>query len=440
MLIGRVGLTRIVVTALSKSKDLTPQQTRLALAYRLIGLLLLPAVFVYTLKRANQDGDRRYFWQRLGWKIPVQEGLPVWIHCASVGEVNAARPLIERLIQDYPTLKFVLSTVTPTAAAVVKKTLPKSVLHVYLPFDTQAGVRHFLQNIQPRVGLVLETEIWPGLFAEVQRRNIPLVVVNGRLTDKTLAAPRWIRVFIRQALQAVRLVLAKSEVDAQGYQQLGVAPSRIKVLGNIKFAATRESKSELPRLVERDYWLAASTHEDEERQLAEMIGAREADPYLLVIAPRHPERAAAIERQLKNLGVRFAVRSRREVVSEDTQIYLADTLGELGEFMQHAAFVFMGGTLVPVGGHNLLEPAALGKAIVCGPYLDNFMEEAELLRGADALVEVKDADVLAQAIDRLLAASEEAKKRGQAAANAVATQTGVLDRYIDALKGIIALD
>ena len=425
---------------MSKGKDLTPQQTGLALAYRLIALLFLPAVFVYTFRRANQDGDRRYFWQRLGWKIPVREDHPVWIHCASVGEVNAARPLIERLIQGYPTLNFVLSTVTPTAAVVVKKTLPESVLHVYLPFDTRAGVRRFLQHIQPRVGLILETEIWPGLFAEVRRRNIPLVVVNGRLTDKTLAAPRWMRVFIRQALQAVRLVLAKSEVDAQGYQQLGVIPSRIKVLGNIKFAATRESKSELPRLVERDYWLAASTHEDEERQLAEMIAAREVDPYLLVIAPRHPERATAIERQLNKLGVRFAVRSRHEAISDDTQIYLADTLGELGEFMQHAAFVFMGGTLVPVGGHNLLEPAALGKAIVCGPYLDNFMEEAELLRGADALFEVKDADGLAQAIDRLLASSEEAKKRGQAAVNAVATQTDVLDRYIDALKGIIALD
>ncbi len=419
---------------------MTLQRIGLAFAYRLIALLLLPAVFVYTLKRANQDGDRRYFWQRLGWSIPVREDHPVWIHCASVGEVNAARPLIERLIQDYPTLKFVLSTVTPTSAAVVKKTLSGSVLHVYLPFDVRAGVRRFLQHIQPRVGLILETEIWPSLFAEVQRRNIPLVVVNGRLTSKTLAAPRWMRVFIRQALQAVRLVLAKSEVDAQGYQQLGVAPSHIQVLGNIKFAATRESKSGLPRLVERDYWLAASTHEDEELQLAKMIGAREADPYLLVIAPRHPERAAAIERQLKKLGVRFAVRSRREVISDDTQVYLADTLGELGELMQHAAFIFMGGTLVPIGGHNLLEPAALGRAIVCGPYLENFMEEAELLRGADALVEVKDVDGLAQATDRLLASNEEANERGWAAANAVATQAGILDRYVEALKGIIALD
>ena len=412
----------------------------MALVYRLIALLFLPAVFVYTLRRANQDGDRRYFWQRLGWKIPVRKDHPVWIHCASVGEVNAARPLIKRLIQDYPTLKFVLSTVTPTAAAVVKKTLPESVLHVYLPFDVRAGVRRFLQHIQPRVGLVLETEIWPGLFAEVRRRNIPLVVVNGRLTNKTLAAPRWIRAFIRQALKAVRLVLAKSEVDEQGYRQLGVAPSRIKVLGNIKFAATSESNCELTRLVERDYWLAASTHEDEERQLAEMIGAKEADPYLLVIVPRHPDRAAGIERQLENLGVRYAVRSRHEIIGDDTQIYLADTLGELGELMQHAACVFMGGTLVPIGGHNLLEPAVLGKAIVCGPYLDNFMEEAELLKGANALVEVNNVDGLAQAIDRLLASSEEANERGQAAANAVATQAGILDRYVDALKGVIALD
>ena len=425
---------------MSKGKDLSLQQVGLALAYRLIAVLFLPAIFVYTLRRANQDGDRRYFWQRLGWKIPVRDDHPVWIHCASVGEVNAARPLILRLIQDYPTLNFVLSTVTPTAAAVVKKTLPESVVHVYLPFDIKAAVGRFLQRIQPRLGLILETEIWPGLFAEVERRNIPLVVVNGRLTNKTLAVPRWMRAFIRQALQAVRLVLAKSEADAQGYLRLGVAPARIEVLGNIKFAATRASKSELPRLIKRDYWLAASTHDDEERQLAMMIKNRKADQCLLVIAPRHPERTVAIERQLKNLGIRFTVRSRHEVIGDDTQVYLADTLGELGELMQHAAFVFMGGTLVPVGGHNLLEPAVLGKAIVCGPYLDNFMEEAELLREAGALVEVKDVNGLAQASDQLLASNEDANKRGQAAANAVATQADILDRYAEALKGIITFD
>jgi len=423
---------------------LTPQRslkrTGLSLAYRLIALLVLPVVFIYTLRRANQDGDRRYFWQRLGWKIPVRDDHPVWIHCASVGEVNAARPLIQRLTQDYPSLDFVLSTVTPTAAMVVRKTLPESVEHVYLPFDTRAAVGRFLRCIQPRLGLILETEIWPGLFAEVERRNIPLVVVNGRLTNKTLAASRWMRAFIRQALQAVRLVLAKSEADAQGYQQLGVTIERIKVLGNIKFAATRESKSALPRLVERDYWLAASTHEDEERQLAAMIKDHEADQCLLVIAPRHPERAAAIERQLNDLGIRVTVRSRREIISDDTQIYLADTLGEMGGLMQHAAFVFMGGTLVPVGGHNLLEPAVLGKAIVCGPYLENFKEEAELLRKADALVEIKNIDELAQVLGQWPGSGEKVTEKGQAAVSAVMSQADVLDQYVDALNGFIALD
>jgi len=423
---------------------LTPQRslkrTGLSLAYRLIALLVLPVVFVYTFRRANKDGDRRSFWQRLGWEIPVRDDHPVWIHCASVGEVNAARPLIQRLIQDYPTLDFILSTVTPTAAVVVKKTLPESVEHVYLPFDTRAAVGRFLRRIQPRLGLILETEIWPGLFAEVERRNIPLVVVNGRLTNKTLEVPRWMRTFIRQALQAVRLVLAKSEADAQGYQQLGVTIERIKVLGNIKFAATRESKSELPRLVEREYWLAASTHEDEELQLATMIKNGEIDQPLLVIAPRHPERAVAIEPQLKSLDVRVAVRSRHEIISDDTQIYLADTLGEMGGLMQHAAFVFMGGTLVPVGGHNLLEPAVLGKAIVCGPYLENFKEEAALLRKADALIEIKNVGELAQVVGQLLGPSKKATERGQAAVNAVIGQTDVLDHYVDALHSFITVD
>ncbi len=425
---------------MSENQGLTPSKNGRVLAYRFITWLLWPAVFVYTLRRANQDGDSRYFWQRLGWKIPERKDRPVWVHCASVGEVNAVRPLLYRLIQDYPTLNFVLTTVTPTAAAVAGKTLPESVAHIYLPFDTQAAVGRFLTQVQPCAGLILETEIWPGLFAGAERRNIPLVIVNGRLTDKTLAAPRWVRAFIRQALQAVRLVLAKSDVDAQGYRQLGVMSSRIKVLGNIKFAAMRKPKSELPRLVGRDYWLAASTHEDEERQLAMMIKGHQVDPYLLVIAPRHPDRAAAIETQLKNLGIRVAVRSRNEVIRDDTQIYLADTLGELDKLMQYAVFVFMGGTLVPVGGHNLLEPAIMSKAIVCGPYLENFREEADLLRKADALYEVKNVSELARVIDRLLASSVEADKKGQIASNVVATQVGVLDRYTDVLKGFVALE
>jgi 3-deoxy-D-manno-octulosonic-acid transferase len=159
-----------------------------------------------------------------------------------------------------------------------------------------------------------------------------------------------------------------------------------------------------------------------------------------VIAPRHPERAAAIERQLKNLGVRFAVRSRHDIISDDTQIYLADTLGEMGGLMQHAAFVFMGGTLVPVGGHNLLEPAVLGKAIVCGPYLDNFKEEADLLRKADALVEIKNVGELAQVVGQLLGPSKKATERGLAAVNAVIGQTDVLDHYVDALNSFITVD
>lgn len=412
----------------------------MSLIYRLLTILLLPAVFVYTLRRANQDGDSRYFWQRLGRRIPARVDHPLWIHCASVGEVNAARPLILRLTEEYPGLGIVLTTLTPTAAEVVKKTLPESVLHVYLPFDTSAAVRRFLHRIQPRAGLILETEIWPGLFAQAQRKNIPLIVVNGRLTKKTLAAPRWVRAYFRRALQAVTVVLAKSEEDAQGYRQLGVAPARIKVLGNIKFAAARESKENLPRLIERDYWLAASTHSDEERQLAGMIKAGAAHADLLVIAPRHPERGAAIERQLKDLGVRFAVRSRQQSISDETQIYLADTLGEMAGLMQHAKFVFMGGTLVPVGGHNLLEPAALGKAVVCGPHLENFSQEAALLRRSDALLEVGDIQELAAETARLLGSSRQLNGLGQAAASAVATQADVLDRYFDALSTTIALD
>jgi 3-deoxy-D-manno-octulosonic-acid transferase len=410
------------------------------LAYRLLTILLFPLVFIYTLKRANQDGDQRYFWQRLGWRIPIRKDRPVWIHCASVGEVNAARPLVLALLEAYPECAIVLTSVTPTAAKVVKNNFPDSVQHVYLPFDTRTAVRRFLRHIQPRVGLIFETEIWPSLFAEAQHRTVSLVIVNGRLTQKTVAAPRWVRTFISEALQAVDMVLAKSNADAQAYQQLGVASSRVAVLGNIKFAAVNQVEADLPRLIVRDYWLAASTHHNEESLLGKLIKDDVVKGELLVIAPRHPDRGSAIEAQLQKWDIRFVVRSRDEAILDDTQVYLADTLGELSAFMRYAGFVFMGGTLVPVGGHNLLEPAALGKAIVCGPYLDNVKEEAALLRSAEALIEIADIEELALIVERWRFSSQQFSQQGRAAADAVATQTDVLERYTDILSGFITPD
>jgi 3-deoxy-D-manno-octulosonic-acid transferase len=410
------------------------------LAYRLLIVLLLPVVFIYTLKRANQDADQRYFWQRFGWRIPVRKDQPVWLHCASVGEVNAARPLVFALLKAYPELSIVLTSVTPTAAKVVDNSFSDSVQHVYLPFDTRAAVRRFLRHIQPRVGLILETEIWPSLFAEARHQIIPLVMVNGRLTQKTLAAPRWARAFMREALQVVDMVLAKSNADGLAYQQMGVASSRVAVLGNIKFAAVNQVEANLPRLIVRDYWLAASTHDNEESLLGALVKDGVVGGELLVIAPRHPDRGPAIEAQLRKLNIRFVVRSRDEAIRDDTQVYLADTLGELSAFMQHAGFVFMGGTLVPVGGHNLLEPAALGKVIVCGPYLDNFKEEAALLRSVGALTEITDIDELVPIVKRWRSSRQQFSQQGREAANAVATQTNILERYMNLLSGFITPD
>lgn len=400
--------------------------------YRSLVVLLLPLFFIYTLKRSFGDGDRRYFFQRSGWGLPRYTDRPLWLHCASVGEVRAVASLIHAILENYPGIPVVVSTVTPTGAEMVKKILPDDISHIYLPFDLTASVKRFVSRINPRAALIMETELWPNLFAEMGRQKIPLVIINGRLSNKTLNASNWMKAAYRNSLANVRRVLARNQSDGDGFIALGMEPDRVDVLGNLKFASqadpVKKQSSEFPR----PYWLAASTHEGEERLLAEIQRSMET-PWLLVIAPRHPERSAAIQAQLKSLGVMYSVRSKKEPVTAVTQVYLADTLGEMPWLMKFSQLVFMGGSLVPVGGHNLLEPAALGCPIVTGSRLDNFEQEAKLLREYKAMIEISGPAALEQTLRILFHNKARLDELGQAARQAFDSQQGVLERYLQAL-------
>jgi 3-deoxy-D-manno-octulosonic-acid transferase len=309
------------------------------------------------------------------------------------------------------------------------------VRHAYLPLDAPGAVGRFLKRVQPACGLVLETEIWPNLFAGCAARGIPLAVVNGRLSPKTLAAPAWLRRAFGRALAAVSLCLARSAADAERFRALGVPEGVVRVAGNLKYARHLPSEGQgVAALPHRPFVLAASTREGEEALVAEAWRQARPSGRLLVIAPRHPERREAIRRELADRGLAVAVRSRGDPVTADTGIYLADTLGELGGFMAGAEVVFMGGSLVPKGGHNLLEPAALGRAIVTGPHTENFAEEAAALREAGGLVEVADATELGEALSALLADADRRHQLGEAARRTVAEQAGVLETYVEALS------
>jgi 3-deoxy-D-manno-octulosonic-acid transferase len=289
--------------------------------------------------------------------------------------------------------------------------------------------------VNPRCALIFETELWPELFQQCHASNLLLFIVNGRLSKRTLKAPSFVRALYSQTLNHVVGILARSDEDKRGFKLLGAHPDRVITLGNMKFARPENWAPErLADPIGRPYWLAASTHEDEEIRIAMTWKKLQSSDHLLVIAPRYPKRGTTILKQLTSMGWHVTQRSRNEPVTPATQIYLADTLGEMPAFMQHAQFVFMGGSLINRGGHNILEPAQLGKAVVVGPYVTNFTAEVQALVENDAILEVQDEEILAETIKTLLANENLRKVLGARAKALMRANAGVAQTYLQALE------
>jgi 3-deoxy-D-manno-octulosonic-acid transferase len=402
--------------------------------YRILNYLLWPLWFFYTLRVARHDRNARYFKQRLGYACPEMSTLPVWIHCASVGEVNTWLPLHQEFARRYPALHFVITTNTPTGAQIVARHTLRNTTHVFLPMDTVSAVSRFYSRIKPRLALVMETELWPELYRQCQENNIPLIIVNARLSHKTRNVNDWVKQLYAMALQRVSLVLCRTQADAEAYIELGAAANKVKVIGNLKFAAQNDIVHQpLLNFTDRSYALAASTHEDEEYQLAKLWQSMPVQKYLLVIAPRHPKRRDDILRQLQPLNMQIAVRSRGDTITPATQIYLADTLGELVSIMQQADVVIMGGSLVQRGGQNLLEPARLGKAIIVGSHMFNFAAETELFLQHHACLQVQNVDELAVALQSCLLDDSVRVELGRNAQELMQNQGDTAERYMSAI-------
>lgn len=412
------------------------------LRYRLILRLLAPAILLFNAWQALRARQSRLFFQRLALRIPQPQGRPLWLHAASVGEVIAAQALVYQLRAQFPHIPLVISTTTATGAHMAASRLPAEVQHFYFPVDCPSVMRRLLNRLQPRALLIMETELWPNLMLAAAKRHIPLLIINGRLSHRTLQAAAWVKRLLRLGLQGVTAVLARSKQDAENYLTLGAAHQRVQTLGNIKFALTPGRQPPAPIALSRPYVLAASTHDDEELQLARLWQDRKLAAEftrLLVIAPRHPQRCEAILKQLETLQLKLAVRSRNDIVDEHTQIYLADTLGELEGFMAGADVVFMGGSLVAHGGQNILEPARLGKPIMFGPHMHNFSEETALLLGQRAALQVKDHHELADALQYWLREPALAAEYGQRARQVMAQQGDILSHYVAAISGLCEL-
>ncbi len=399
--------------------------------YNLLLRLLAVPLAAYTLWQALREKDLRYLRERFGFYRPAGGKRPLWLHAASVGEVNAALPLLETLARHAPDTPLLLTTTTPSGARTAAAKLPPSVRHAYFPIDWAGAVRRFLSCHRPSCALVMETELWPNLYRRCSAQNIPLLIVNGRLSARTRRARPWLRRLYSLCLQQVSAVLARSEHDRIAFLSLGAARERCEVIGNIKFAAAPSARGVEPIDLKRPYVLAASTREGEEKLVVEAWKESGAAERLLVIAPRHPKRLAQILTDLE--GEAISVRSRGEAITDTTRVYLADTFGELPGLIAGAELVFMGGSLVPKGGQNLLEAAALGRAPLFGPHMENFLCESEVLLSQGGALQVRDPRQLASEIRRLLGDASLRREMGEKARAVVDERRDMSERYREAI-------
>ena len=402
-----------------------------------VGLLAYLPTFLVRRRRA---GYARHLGQRLG---RLGDGLPpeprCWIHAVSVGESAVAVPLVEGIRRRWPELSVVVSTITPTGARIVAERLAARAVHRYFPVDLPGPVRRALDAARPRFFIAIETELWPNFLRALAARRIPAMIANGRISDRSFRRYHRVRWLMRRVLADIAVFAMQSTEDAQRIIALGAPPERVVVTGNLKSDLLPEAPDEAGwrerlGLGERDrLWIAGSTHRGEEAMVLDaFVRAKARCPALaLLLAPRHPERTGEVEELIRSRGLTAVRRSRLPREATSGVVTILDTVGELAQIYGLAEVVFVGGSLVPVGGHNVLEPAMRGKPVLFGPHTSNFREGAELLqRGGGGLV-VKDGDELAREITRLLEDRDLGGRMGRAAREAFAGRQGAVGATLD---------
>lgn len=404
--------------------------------YRLLLLVLSLPLITITIWHAIRYRDLQLVLQRLGLSIPCTSTKPVWIHAASVGEINAVIPFIKLLKEKYPQQALLISTNTPTGKQVLKKHFP-DIEHTYLSFDWALISTRFVHNIKPVCALVFETEIWPNLFSAIAKQHIPLIIFNGRVSGKSLKARQRFADAYQYALQHVTTIFARSNQDRDNFITLGAAAQKVETVGNIKYAAVNSGEI-TPVDLSRPYILAASTRDGEEKYLLDALKDSPSESLLgeilLVIAPRHPQRRAEIETDLAGFKLPVAVRSRNEAVTASTAIYLADTLGELNNFIAGAEFVMMGGAFLPFGGHNILEVGQLGKAVIFGSHMNNFASEAETFLENNAALQVTNKNELREAVQQLISQPDKAQRLGKNGETLMARNADMAETYLNKIS------
>lgn len=420
--------------------------------YSFLIILLLPFIFLRLWIRSFKLSTYRLRWrERLGFvPFPPLENV-IWVHAVSVGEVISAIPLIKGILQQHPQASILVTTTTPTGSERVqiafKDMLGKQIYHCYLPYDFPFAFQNFFSRVKAKLLILIETELWPNLLHACQVRQLPVVIVNGRLSPRSVKRYGWIKSVMKSMLAPIELVATQSNIDRENFISIGVDPKKISYTGNIKF------DFELPIYLEQEshklraqlgnhrvIWIAASTHDSEEDAVIDVYQSlkKQFPELLLFLVPRHPDRFENIASLCQERGLHFCRRSKKQTPDARTEVYLGDTMGELLVFYAASDIAFVGGSLQPIGGHNLLEPAALGLPVLTGPYLFNFAEISHKLLDAKGALIVQNTQELTNALQTLMQDKSIRQQLGQNAKAVVRDNKGALEKVLALLSKKLA--
>ncbi|WP_313056013.1 lipid IV(A) 3-deoxy-D-manno-octulosonic acid transferase [Pseudomonas lopnurensis] len=416
--------------------------------YTLLFHLGLPLVFLRLLWRAwRAPAYARRIGERFAVGLPPLRPGGIWVHAVSVGESIAAAPMIRELMARHPGLPITVTCMTPTGSERIQALFGDRVQHCYLPYDLPWAAARFLDRIRPKLAVVMETELWPNHIHQCARRGIPVVLANARLSERSARGYARFARLTAPMLAELSLIAVQTAAEAERFRRLGARRESVEVTGSIKFDLSID-----PALLERatalrtqwgaqarPLWIAASTHAGEDEIILDAHRQLLAQhpQALLILVPRHPERFGSVVELCRKAGFATLRRSTGEAVDAGTQVLVGDTMGELLFLYALADIAFVGGSLVPNGGHNLLEPAALGKPVLSGPHLFNFLEISAQLRGAGALREVQDADQLAQGVGELWRDPAAAQRMRDAGLGVLKANQGALERLLTGLGHLL---
>lgn len=412
--------------------------------YTLLLHLALPLIALRLYLRGRKaSAYRQRIAERFAFQLPPLKPGGIWVHAVSVGESIAAAPLIRALRERHPELPITVTCMTPTGSERIRALFGDQVQHCYLPYDLPWAAARFLDRVRPKLAVIMETELWPNHIHQCAQRGIPTVLANARLSAKSARGYARFAGLTRPMLAEMSWIAAQTEAEAERFRQLGARPECVSVTGSIKFDLTidpeLQSRAQALRASwgadKRPAWIAASTHAGEDEIVLaahrQLLGER--PDSLLILVPRHPERFDAVHVLCQREGFRTVRRSSDQPVTGHTQVLLGDTMGELLFLYALADVAFVGGSLVPNGGHNLLEPVAVGLPVLSGPHVFNFFEIAMQLRESGALLEVAGAEGLARQLQRLLIGAEPRRCMGAAGIRVLRANFGALERLLDGL-------